>query len=83
MIWFIIYAVFMFVWMSKVAWKLEDEYRKRPDIRVMFPKHTRGVDIEGQHFVYCPVHQIVSWYVEDYKHQWCHACQKFFGEMDQ
>lgn len=44
-------------------------------------KHFRAITIDQRKFLYCPVENICSWSVGDYDHQYCHACGKFFEEL--
>lgn len=43
--------------------------------------HFKGITKDGQKFVYCPVGNIISWYSEDYNHDWCENCKKHFSDL--
>lgn len=47
-----------------------------------YNEHFKGITKSGKKFIYCPIGDIVSWHPEDYNHEWCHWCKKFFNEVE-
>ena len=48
--------------------------------RFVLSQHVRGLNPNGEKFVYCPISLLVSWSADDYDHKWCHTCQEWIGD---